>query len=107
VLSAHKHSPKQNYKLYSDIVAGRKEKIFTLTFRTKHNYIPEEIIRELKVKVNPAKIKIGITSLKTLRDGRVVAEASSGIEINLLGDKIRKGCAKTLAVNIQTIKKQE
>ena len=105
VLPPHKHSPKQNYRLYSDIVAGREEKKFTLTLRTKDNHTPEEIIRVLKEKVNPAEIKVGITSLKALRDGRVIIEASSRNEINLLGDKIREECAETLAVNMQTLKK--
>jgi hypothetical protein len=51
------------------------------------------------------KIKVGITSLKTLRDGRVLIEASSRTEINLLEDRIRKECAETLAVNMQTLRK--
>jgi hypothetical protein len=59
----------------------------------------------LKEKVNPVEIKVGITSLKALRDGRVLTEASSRNEINLLGDKIREECAETLAVNMQTLRK--
>ena len=31
----------------------------------------------LKSKVNPAEIKVGITSLKMLRDGRVMIEGNS------------------------------
>jgi len=105
VLPPHKHTPKQNYRLYSDIVAGREEKKFTLTLGTKDNHTPEEIIRVLKEKVNPAEIKVGITSLRALRDGRVLTEASSRNEITLLGDKIREECAETLAVNMQTLRK--
>ena len=40
VLPPHKHSPKRNYKLYSDIVAGREEKKFMLTLRSKGNHTP-------------------------------------------------------------------
>ena len=105
MLPPHKHSPKQNCKLYSDIVAGREEKKFTLTLRAKDNHTPEGIIRVLKGNVNPAEIKVGITSLKTLRDGRVLIEAGSRAEINLLGDKIREECAETLIVNMQTLRK--
>ena len=72
MLPSHKRSPKLNYKLYSDIVAGREEKKFPLTLRTKDNHTPEGIISVLKENVNPAEIKVGITSLKTLRDGRVL-----------------------------------
>ena len=105
MLPPHKHSPKQNYKLYSDIVAGREEKKYSLTLRAKDNHTPEGIIRVLKENVNPAEIKVGITSLKTLRDGRVLIEAGSRTEINLLGDKIREECAETLIVNMQTLRK--
>ena len=105
VLPPHKHSPKQNYKLYSDIVAGREEKKFTLTLRAKDNHTPEGIIRVLKENVNPAEIKVGITSLKTQRDGRVLIGVGSRTEINLLWDKIREECAETLIVNMQTLRK--
>jgi hypothetical protein len=59
----------------------------------------------LKEKANPAEIKVGIASLKALRDGRVLTVVNSGTEINLLGDKIWKECAETIAVNMQTIRK--
>jgi hypothetical protein len=101
VLPPHKHPT----KLYSDILAGRQEQKFSLTLKSKGNHTPEEIIRVLKEKVNPAEIKVGITSLKTLRDGRVLIEASNRNEINLLGDRIREECAETLAVNMQTLRK--
>jgi hypothetical protein len=54
--------------------------------------------------VNPAENEVEITSLKTLRDGRVLIEAGSKMEINLL-DKIREDCAQTLVVNMQTLSK--
>jgi hypothetical protein len=42
----------------------------------------------LKSKVNPTEIKVGITSLKFLRDGRVMIQANSKNEIEALGNKI-------------------
>jgi len=45
--------------------------------------------------VNPAEIKVGITSLKTPRDGRILIEAASRTELNLLVDKIREVCWNT------------
>lgn len=84
VLPPHKHSP----KLYSDVAAGRDKKKFTLSLRKKDKHTPEDIIRLLKTKVNPAEIKVGITSLKALRDGKVVIEAGSKHELDILGDKI-------------------
>jgi hypothetical protein len=101
VLPPHKYEP----KLYSDIVAGRGGKEYVLTLRTKGNQTPEEIIKVLKEKVNLADFKIRITSLRTLRDGRVSIEAGSEAEIKLLGDKIRKVCAETLIANTQKLRK--
>ena len=77
MLLPHKHTLKQNHKLYSDVLAGRQGKKFTLTLRTKDNHTPEEIIKVLKEKLNPVELKVGITSLKTRKDGRVLIEASS------------------------------
>jgi hypothetical protein len=42
--------------------------------------------------LNPTEIKVGITSLKTLRGGRGVIEAGSKKEIDSPGDKIGKVC---------------
>jgi hypothetical protein len=55
----------------------------------------------LKTKVYPTQIKVGITSLKSLRDGRVMIEASSKDEIETLGEKIREKCREESEVNIQ------
>ena len=49
---------------------------------------------------------MGITSLRTIRVGRVLIETGSKDEMNLLGDKIREECAETLVVNMQTLRKQ-
>jgi len=49
---------------------------------------------------------VGITSLRTIRVGRVLIETGSKDEMNLLGDKIREECAETLVVNMQTLRKQ-
>jgi hypothetical protein len=54
-----------------------------------------------KSKVNPTEIKVGITSLKMLRDGRVMIEPSSKNEIEALGNKIEETCGVELEVNIQ------
>jgi hypothetical protein len=42
----------------------------------------------LKSKANPTEIKVGITSVKLLRDGRVIIQANSKNEIEALGNKI-------------------
>jgi hypothetical protein len=54
--------------------------------------------------VNPTEIKVGITSLKSLTDGRVMIQASSKNEIETLGEKIGEKCGEELEVNIQKLR---
>jgi hypothetical protein len=77
----------RNRKLYSSVVAGCTEKRYTLTLKSTDNQPPDMIKKLLKSKVNPTEIKVGITSLKSLRDGRVMIEASGKNEIETLGEK--------------------
>jgi len=91
-------------KLYSSVVVGCPEKKFKLMVKSKFNQPPDMIKKLLKSKVNPTEIKVGITSLKSLRDGRVVIEASSKNEIVTLGDKIGEKCGGELDVTIQKLR---
>jgi hypothetical protein len=54
--------------------------------------------------VNPTEIKVGITPLKSLRNRRVIIEASSKNDIVTLGEKIGEKCGK-LDVTIQKLRK--
>ena len=100
VLPPHGH-PR---KLYSEAVAGCEGKKFKLLLRSKDSQTPDEIKRMLKSKVNPAEIKVGITSLRSLRDGRVIIEAASKKEIETLGAKIREQCGNELEVKVQRLR---
>ena len=40
--------------------------------------------------MNPTEINVGILTLKTLRDGRILIEAGSKKEIEALGEKIKE-----------------
>jgi hypothetical protein len=51
--------------------------------RSRVNQTPETIKKLLKSKVNPTEIRVGITSLKLLRDGRVMTEANSKKDIEI------------------------
>ena len=57
----------------------------------------------LKSKVNPTDIKVGINSIRQLRDGRVIIETSTKKEIEKLEDEIRGKC-DDLDVNIQKLR---
>ena len=49
-------------------------------------------------------IKVGVQSLKTLRDGRVIIEVGSKKEIELLEERIRERCGE-LETNIKKTRK--
>ena len=53
--------------------------------------------------MNPTDIKVGINSLRQLRDGRVMIETSSKEEIEKLGDEIKAKCEE-LDINIQKLR---
>jgi hypothetical protein len=54
--------------------------------------------------VNPAEIKVGITSMKLLREGRVMIQANSKNEIETLGEEIGGKCREGLEVNVQKLR---
>jgi len=49
---------------------------------------------------------LGITSLRIMRDGRLLIETGSKPEINLVGYNLREECAETLVVNMQILIKR-
>jgi len=100
VLTPHDNHP----KLYSDAEAGREEKKFKLSLRTKDNHTPDEIMTLLKTKVYQTEINVCISALKTLRDGRILIEAGSKTEIEALGEKIQERCGEQLEINIQKLR---
>jgi len=59
----------------------------------------------LKEKVKLTDIKVGVQSLKTLRDGRVIIEVGSKKEMQLLEKGIRERCGEELETNIQKPRK--
>jgi len=99
VLPPHDRAP----KLYSRIVKESTEKKHRLSLRSKTNQPSDVIEKILKSKVNPTEIKVGINSIRQLRDGRVVIETSTKEEIEKLEDEIRGKCDE-LDVNIQKLR---
>ena len=90
-----------NRKLYSFVAATHVETTHKALIRSRVNQTPETIKKLLKSKVNPTEMRVGITSLKLLRDGRVMIEANSKKDIEILGNKIEETCGAELEVNIQ------
>jgi chromosome segregation ATPase len=89
-------------KLYSRVVRVQKRSTDYHLDRKPTN--PTNIIEKiLKSKVNPTEIKVGINSIRQLRDARVVIETSTKKETEKLEDKIRGKCDE-LDVNIQKLR---
>ena len=100
MLPTHNHPQ----KLYSDAVVRRAERKFLLTVKSKEIKTPDEIKSLLKTQVNPTEINVGITSIKPLRDGRIIIEAGSKDEIEKLGEHIVEKCGNELEIKIQRLR---
>ena len=92
-------------RLYSDVAAERNGRKFKLTVTTKRTHTPDEVQNLLKEKVKLTDINVGVQSLKTLRDGRVIIEVGSKKEMELLEEGIRERCGEELETNIQKPRK--
>jgi len=87
-------------KIYSEVLSSCLDKRYKLTVKSKSNQSTEMIKSVLKTKVNPTEIKVGIKSLKSLKDGRVLIEAGSLDEINSLRTTIGNKCGVDLEVTV-------
>jgi hypothetical protein len=92
-------------KLYSEALGSRKNlKRFKLTVKCKGNQPPETIKGLIKSKINPTKIKVGINTFKSLKDGKVLIETNSKEEIEALEKDINAKCGEELEVNIHKLR---
>jgi alpha-beta hydrolase superfamily lysophospholipase len=65
----------------------------------------EEVKTTLRTKVNPTTMKVGIRTLKSLKDGRVLIEAGTTEEINKLKQTIQEMCGGELEVVAPRLRK--
>ena len=92
-------------KLYSEVVSERVDKRFKLMVKSKLELSSEEVKKVLRTKVNPTAIKVGIKTLKSLKDGRVLIEAGTTDEINKLSQAIQDKCGRELEVTTPQLRK--
>jgi hypothetical protein len=89
-------------KLYPEAVRTEQKRdtryILTVTSKTDHS---GDEIKDIKTRVNPTNMKVGIYALKSLRDGRVIMETKSKEEIERLFTIINDKCSQLLEANIQ------
>jgi len=84
-------------KLYSTTLKNKtQQQHFKITVKSKGNLTAEAIKELLKAKINPTDINVGINSLKTLTDGRVVITTSRKEEAEALETYIKEKCREEL-----------
>jgi hypothetical protein len=91
--------------LYSEDLVGKlKQNAFKVTINSKESHSPETIKGLLKANINPTEIKVGINTLKTLRDERVLIETGSKEEVEVLEKNINEKCRVKLEVNVKRLR---
>jgi hypothetical protein len=89
-------------KLYSEALGGKiKQKSFKITITSKDNQSAKMTKGLLKSKINPTEIKVGVNSLKSLKDGRVLIVTGSKEEAESLTRNIRDKCGEKLEAKVQ------
>ena len=68
----------------SQLSSASDEKRYKLMVKSKLDLSTEEVKTTLLTNINPTSMKVGIRSLKSLKDGRVLIEAGTTEEINKL-----------------------
>ena len=92
-------------RLYSEALTNRKTpNRFKLTVKSKEPLPPESIKGVLKAKINPSKIRVGINTLRTLRNGQVLIETSSREELEAIEKDINEKCGEKLEVNAHKLR---
>ena len=71
--------------------------------KSKSNQPTDTIKNVLKTKISPTEVKVGIKTLKSLKDGRVLIQVGSIDETNLLSANIKERCGDELEVNISKL----
>jgi len=98
-LEAASHIKKK--RLYSEAPSGNQQKraeqkTFKLTVKSKSGHSIEHMKTLVQTKVNPADMKIGITTFKDLRNWRLLIETHNKQEIDALSKTINEMCGEEL-----------
>ena len=92
-------------RLYSEALTSRiAPNKFKLTVKPKEPIPPESIMELLKAKINPTKIRVGIKTLRTQRNGQVLIETSSREELEAIEKDIKEKCGDKLEVNAHKLR---
>lgn len=100
----HKTATEQGM-LFSEVVRGRTKHTHHKLIVTSNDSKTADTIKEiLKSNINPTAIKVGISSVKTLRNSRVQIEAGSKEDIDRLTKDIYEKCGDKLEVSVQKLR---
>ena len=95
-------SAKNRY--YSEVAAGQTIEMhhntFKLFVKSKNNQSIEYIKTLLKTKVNPVEMKVGINSLKSLKNGQLLIESGNKQEAETICKTINNKCGEELEANV-------
>ena len=88
-------------RLYSETVSGNQQnraeqKAYKLTVKCNSDHNIDHMKNLFKTKVNPVYMKIGITTFKVLRNGRLLIEPQNKMEIDALSKTINEMCGEEL-----------
>jgi len=78
--------------LYCEAASASAEKRYKLVVTSKLDLSTEEVKNVLRTNVNPTVMKVGIRTLKSLKDGRIHIEARTTEAINKLSQTIKNKC---------------
>ena len=98
-LTKYQAAGTEQARLYSEALGGKfNQKRYKLTVTSKDSKSPDTIKDILKSNINPTEIRVGISSLKSLRNGKVQIEADNKEDIEILTKDIREKCGDKLEV---------
>ena len=83
-------------KQYAEVLSGKKGTSYKLTVRTKDNQTTDTVKTIIKSNIDPTHMKIGIRKFKGLQNGKVLIEADTEEDIEVLKDQISRKCGDKL-----------
>ena len=92
--------PPTQKRNYAAVVGGTQPKSFKLIVKSKNNQSTEYMRTLLKTKVNPVELKVGINSLKNLKNGHLLIESGNKSEAKIICQNINSKCGGELEANI-------
>lgn len=90
----------RSYAAVAGGVTTANTKSFKLIVKSKNNQSTEYMKTLLKTKVNPVEIKVGVNSLKTLRNGQLLIESNKKEDADIICTNINEKCGGELEATV-------